>query len=192
MLTTNSWQGFLLTEKKLKKSVTEEEIKKCLKKWFLKKGRAVLIKEKAFPPMKSGGGKNIPDVIAYKKRANTMYLVECKRASKLRNIGHAFGQMLADELSLTKTRQREMKKKLQKLTGKRDLNTLKLSFGVAFPKQHYVEKKEIRKMISMIHQEQPFKNFVVYIVDTVNTNVDNSVSKKYRGKQINYVDLIKS
>ncbi len=181
----------MLTEKKLKKSVTEEEIKRCLKKWFLKKGRAVLIKEKALPPMKYGGSKNIPDVIAYKKRANTVYLVECKRATELRNIGQAFGQMLADELSLTKIRRREMQRKLQKLTGKKDLNTLKLSFGLALPKQHYVEKNEIRRMITMIHKEEPFKSFVVYIVDTANTNVDDSVIIKCRGKQINYADLIK-
>ena len=36
---------------------------------------------------------------------------------------------------------------LQEVTHKSDLNTLKLSFGVAFPKQHYVEKKEMRAHI---------------------------------------------
>jgi hypothetical protein len=175
-----------LTVNKLKKSVTEEEIKKCLKKWFLKEERALLATERALPPMEYGEGKNIPDVIAYKKRANTVYLVECKKASTLRNVGYAFGQVLADELSLTKIRRRELQKKLQKLTGKSNLNGLKLLFGVAFPKKHYEEIKGIKTMIKMMHQEEPFKNFAVYIVDTVNTNVDNSVTRKHRGKQIKY------
>lgn len=167
----------------------EVEIQKCLKKWFRKKGWFVLDGEKALPSMKDGGNRNIPDVIVYKKRGNTLYLFECKPASRLRYVGHAFGQMLVDELSFTKMGRRELEKKLKKLTGKNDLDTLKLLFGIAFPKQNYEESKDIRRMIAMMHQFEPFKNFAVYIVDTVNTNVSNSISRKHSGKLIKYVDL---
>ena len=179
-----------MTESKWEQSIKEEKIRKCLKNWFRKEGKEVLPEEKALPSMRYEEGNIIPDIIAYQKRANTVYLIECKQASKLRYIGHAFGQMLADKLSLTKMRKRELQKKLQELTGKSDLNTLKLSFGVAFPKQHS-DRKEIDRMITMMHQEEPFKNFAIYTVDTVNTNVYNSVTRKSRGKLVNYTDLMK-
>ena len=180
-----------MTEKVLKDSIREEKIRQCLRNWFIKKGKMVLIREKALREMKYSEGRSTPDIVAYKRRANTVYLVECKKASKLRHVGHAFGQMLADKLSLTRMRRKDLQKKLQQLTGKSDLNTLKLSFGVAFPKQH-VDRKEIGRMITMMRREEPFKNLAIYVVDTVNTNVSNSVIKKSKGKLVNYTELMKS
>ena len=79
--------------------VTENDIKRYLNEWFRQRGRETSETEMQLPPMKYGDKTTKPDFFAFRKRANTVYLIECKRATRLRYIGHAFGQILATKLA---------------------------------------------------------------------------------------------
>jgi len=165
------------------KKVTENDVKKYLKEWFRKKRREASESEVQLPPMKYGDKTNKPDVFAYRKRANTIYLIECKRATKLRHIGHAFGQILATKLAFRKMKKSELRKKLMAETGRERLDDARFEFGVAFPKEQVDASKSIRKMIKMFHDLPQFKELTVYLVS------EHGLERRHRGRPIPYVQL---
>lgn len=161
----------------------ENEMKKVLKDWLKSRGRSISEKEVQMIPMKYGDKTNKPDVFAYKKRSNTIILIECKRATRLRYIGHAFGQILVTKLAFKKMKKLELKSKLSKITGKNNIDDLKIEFGVAFPRTHIDSSKSILRMLNMFHQLLEFKDFSVYLV------TEDSVERKHRGKPTLYKEL---
>ena len=163
--------------------VTENDVKRYLNEWFRKRGREASETEVQLPPMKYGDKTTKPDVLAFRKRANTVYLIECKRATRLRYIGHGFGQILATKLAFRKMRKTELKKKLMRETGKERIGDLKFEFGVAFPKQHVNASKSIQRMITMFQNLPQFKDFTVYVASK------DKVQRKHRGRAIRYDKL---
>jgi len=163
---------------------TEEKIKKYLIKWLKQRGKEA-IEEITMPPMKYEDKANRPDVFAYRKRANTVYLIECKKATRLRYIGHAFGQIMATKLSFEKMKRKNLLEKLKKVTNKNKVDNLKFEFGVAFLKKQVNASRSVEKMISMFHNLDAFNDFTVYLVDR------NLVERRYRGRPVTFSRLHK-
>ena len=163
--------------------MNEVDMKRFLNAWFQEKNRVPYSKEIQMPVMKYGNKTNKPDVFVYKKRVNVIYLIECKRATRLRYIGHAFGQILATKLALIKTPKNDIKEKFSKITGKTDFENLRISFGVAFPSEQVESSKSIRRMINMFHRLQEFREIAVYLVS------DDKIKRMHKGRNILYSQM---
>ena len=162
---------------------SEEKVKKYLKKILEEK---LGIKEEITMP-KDGVR---PDILAYKKRVNTIYLIECKSARSPTLIGHAFGQMLVVKLSLSKTKRKDfsewVQKKLEREIKKKDIDKVKLRFGVAFRREQISENEKVKDMIKLFYKQDAFKDFRVYIVGKSGTE------NMHKGKLIKFKDLRKT
>jgi hypothetical protein len=171
----------------------EDHMKQLLKEWLEKKGWRVFPKEVELPKMKYGSTSR-PDVLAYKKRANVIYLIECKRATRLRYVGHGFGQILADKLQFRKISKSSLKKKLEDVTRREiDLRTFKVEFGVAFPKEHIDKSKSVNRMTEMFHDLDLFKDFAVCLVRSKDKHArDGTIQTRHKGRLILHDELAHS
>lgn len=151
-----------------RKIKTEKQLEAALRKYLevTQKGRwVVLQKQKMLPPIKNIGKRAMPDVIAYKKNEGRLYIFEVKKGSSPRNIGQAFGQLLADECiyeNLRNKNRKELKKFLQKNFPKDNLQKLpEPVFCVAF--YHYsIKKHRLKSIVRELNSN--LKNFRAWIV----------------------------
>ena len=149
-------------------SASEEEIKRRLKKRFEELGRGVALKEVQMP--KTGNGDDMtckPDFVAYKTVAEKFYIIECKKCSRLRYVGHAFGQILVTKTAIQRMPREAVLRWLEETTGKRAHNPL-LEFGVAFPGERYDSSESVQFMVKSIHSIAPFRDFAVFIAGPEN------------------------
>ena len=165
----------------------EQKVKKCLKDWMdRKKKRKVLEKEVLMPKMKYDDEKSTqPDIFAYKNNTNTIYLIECKKATKLRHVGHAFGQILVTMLTFKKMKKSELEKKLKRIDDNFDINKLRFEFGVAFSSNTICKYPSTKQIVKLLRKLPIFKNFTVYLVDVAKCDV----RRLQLGKQMRYDDL---
>lgn len=97
------------------KNISESFVESSLKLWLKnKKSLEILDKQRKLPIPKSGYKSCKPDIIASTKMGKTIYIIECKKGTSLRQIGHAFGQLYVDELIIKRIKKIDWLKFIKK------------------------------------------------------------------------------
>lgn len=148
----------------------EKGMKNKLRKYFRERMKSLVLKNEFRLPIKKGHGLSCqPDFIAYEKKANLLYMIECKKGRSSKTVGHAFGQMLATKITLRDSTDKN--KLIERLNrhfnledhfDKKKLKNLKIIFGVAFLKEKVKSNPAMKHTIGCFVKEEPFKNFSVY------------------------------
>ncbi len=113
--------------------INEKYIEKSLKLFLHdRKNLNILVGQKKLPLPKGGFKSCKPDIIASTKRGEKLYIIECKKGSNLRSIGHAFGQLYVDDLVIRRIKQKDWITFVKEITNSNISRKPDLIFGVAF------------------------------------------------------------
>lgn len=150
----------------MSKKINEQYVEKSLK-CFLREHKKLEIPGKQRKlPLPRGGFKSCkPDIIAAPKKAKKIYIIECKKGTNLRSIGHAFGQLYVDELIIRRMRQRDWEHFLKKRINPTIQQKPQLFFCAAFH-EIVMKDKNAKKVIKEFMKK--FERYGVFLVKNKN------------------------
>jgi len=152
---------------KVPKRIYERDVESSLRYYFKKHKRLEVLGKQKRLPLPRGGSKSCqPDIITSTKKGNKLYIIECKKGSRFRHIGHAFGQLHVYDLLIRRIKKNDWLKFIRKIINKKINKKPDLIFGVAFYNES-VKDKNSKKII-----KEFMKKFVGYRVFLVKNKND--------------------
>lgn len=145
------------------KSMLESKVRDRLKRHFKKKGFLLLDgrSERRLPLPRKGTRSCQPDVIACSKNGGKLFIVECKKVTRPRLIGHAFGQLFVDEIIIKRIKKKEWIKFLKKRINPKIKHAPEIVYGVAFPLE---SKKDVLSKRIIKNFTRRFSEYRVYYI----------------------------
>lgn len=158
----------------------EKKYENYLRKWLKNEGELIPIKKQIRFDIKYCDKSCQPDIIACRKKASSIYILEVKDTTGIKGIGQTFGQITATKLAFEKMNPKERDKIYKNLRKKnpRIDNKSRIRFCVAFPKR---TKDKSEKIVDKLRSKY-FRNIGVCYV----TNKDYCEFKP-RGKAFKFI-----
>ncbi|MGB7293427.1 MAG: hypothetical protein WBD99_14725 [Thermodesulfobacteriota bacterium] len=144
------------------KKINERYVSDSLRHYLTEHKILVILDNERQLPLPRGGYKSCrPDIIVASKKGKKLYIIECKKGSNLRSIGHAFGQLYVDELIIQRIKQADWLKFIKKRINADVSHKPDLIFAVAFH-ENVTKDKHARKVVKEFTKK--FERYGVFLV----------------------------